>query len=107
MHAETLAQRLGGRPTGTGWIARCPAHDDRHASLSIAEGSENRVLLKCHAGCDVPAIGAALGVEMRDLFDHANDGGAGMRSPGNALEHSNGSGLTLSAYAAAKQLPGI
>lgn len=27
------------RPSGRGWIARCPAHDDRHASLSAAEGN--------------------------------------------------------------------
>jgi hypothetical protein len=29
MTAETIAEALGGRRFGTGWMARCPAHDDR------------------------------------------------------------------------------
>lgn len=55
--------------TGSGWSARCPAHDDGKASLSIAEGDEGRVLLNCHAGCDHKAIVSALGLEEADLFD--------------------------------------
>ncbi len=57
------------KKTKSGWSARCPAHEDRQASLSIAEGNDGRVLLKCHAGCDHKKIVAALGVEERDLFD--------------------------------------
>lgn len=57
------------RPRGPGrWIARCPAHEDRHPSLSIAHG-ERGVLLHCFAGCPLSAIVAALGLEVRDLFD--------------------------------------
>jgi hypothetical protein len=55
--------------TGSGWSARCPAHEDRKASLSIADGDEGRVLLNCHAGCDHKAIVSALGLEEADLFD--------------------------------------
>ena len=51
-----------------GWSARCPAHHDRHPSLSIGVGKEGRVLLKCHAGCQVEAIVEALGLTMADLF---------------------------------------
>jgi len=48
---DTLAPAGNGlRQTGSGWSARCPAHEDRQASLSIAEGEDGRVLLKCHAG---------------------------------------------------------
>ena len=47
--------------------ARCPAHDDRSPSLSILD-TEDRVLLHCFGGCDVTAICAAVGVELRDLF---------------------------------------
>jgi hypothetical protein len=50
------------------WTARCPAHEDRTPSLSIAEGADGRVLLTCHAGCTVDAILAALGLSARDLF---------------------------------------
>ena len=36
--AAALAQALGGRRTGSTWMARCPAHDDREPSLSISSG---------------------------------------------------------------------
>jgi hypothetical protein len=60
----------GGNPkrNGANWQAKCPAHDDRVASLSISEGNDGRVLLHCHAGCDTEAIVIALNLEMRDLF---------------------------------------
>ena len=35
--AESIAKALGGRKTGGGWMARCPAHHDRQPSLSIRE----------------------------------------------------------------------
>jgi hypothetical protein len=57
--------------TGTGWLARCPAHRDRAPSLSIAEGDDGRVLLKCHAGCTVQDIVSALGLRMADLYPDA------------------------------------
>src|ERR1700694_1970852 len=62
---------LAARPHATrargGWMARCPAHDDRRASLSIAVGHDGRVLLHCHARCTPDAICAAAGLEVRDL----------------------------------------
>jgi hypothetical protein len=54
--------------SGSGWTAKCPAHDDRHASLSISVGDDGRTLLHCHAGCDFSDIVSALGVEARELF---------------------------------------
>src|SRR5947209_8384112 len=105
MRAETLAEGLGGRRSGSGWMARCPAHDDRQASLSISEGTDGRVLLYCHAGCSLTDVLAAVRLEPRDLFNGSTNAGEGWSSGGNRFEHSNGSGLTLAAYAAAKQLP--
>ena len=58
--AAHLARALGGQRNGRGWIACCPAHDDRTPSLSIAEGSDGRVLLTCFAGCSWSAIRMAL-----------------------------------------------
>jgi hypothetical protein len=55
--------------SGDGWSARCPAHDDRHASLSVGVGADGRVLLHCHAGCSIEAIAHAAGVPLRDLFE--------------------------------------
>ncbi len=63
-----VLSRVKAKPNGRGWIAPCPAHDDRTPSLSIAQGDDGRVLLKCHAGCTHQAIVAALGIEERELF---------------------------------------
>ena len=51
MKAESIAKALGGRRTGSTWMARCPAHDDREPSLAIAEAKDGTVLVRCHAGC--------------------------------------------------------
>ena len=60
MTAETIAKALGGRKAGSGWTARCPAHDDRTPSLSIRDAEDNKVLVRCHAGCDQERVIAAL-----------------------------------------------
>lgn len=52
-----------------GWIAQCPAHEDKSPSLSVSVGTENRILLKCHAGCTTAQICEALGVKLADLFE--------------------------------------
>ena len=63
-----LAKLSDAKPNGSGWKACCPAHEDRSPSLSINEGDDGRVLLKCFAGCLNEAIVEALGIEQRDLF---------------------------------------
>lgn len=66
---DVLLSRLDGvRKTGRGWIARCPAHEDRSPSLSIAAGEDGRVLLRCFGGCAAAEIVAAVGMEIADLF---------------------------------------
>src|SRR5229473_1550446 len=55
-----IAKRLQGRRKLSGWIARCPAHDDRNPSLSLNEAPDGKILVKCHAGCDQAAVVAAL-----------------------------------------------
>lgn len=59
MKAETIALALGGRKVGQGWIARCPAHNDRSPSLSIAD-DRGKVLVHCHSGCHQHDVIAAL-----------------------------------------------
>jgi hypothetical protein len=54
------------RCTRKGWIARCPAHEDRHPSPSVGVGDDGRILLHCFAGCEVQTVVAALGLEMAD-----------------------------------------
>jgi hypothetical protein len=63
------------KQTGRGWSCRCPAHEDRNASLSIGTGDDGRVLLTCHAGCPFDSIVAALGIDPRDTFAGSGDAG--------------------------------
>lgn len=114
------------RRTGANWSARCPAHEDREASLSFTEESDGRVLIKCFAGCTVEAIVAAVGLQMRDLFPKAEGGSNPPRTratvqpppakpvperdpvvahPVQPPATAQPAGCTLAAYAEAKQLP--
>ena len=52
---------------GGGFMARCPAHDDGKASLSVSEGRDQPVVIHCHAGCDRDDILAKLGLDWADL----------------------------------------
>ncbi len=79
MTVEQILGRLQGvRRSGSGWIALCPGpgHLDRHQSLSVGEGEEGRVLLKCHAGCSLDEILRPLGLTTGDLFAGDNGHGA-------------------------------
>jgi putative DNA primase/helicase len=60
MDAKIIALALGGRKAGGGWMARCPAHDDRKPSLSIHDADDGRVLVRCHAGCEQERVIAVL-----------------------------------------------
>jgi putative DNA primase/helicase len=60
--AAQVAGALKARRSGDGWIGRCPCpghgngQGDRKASLTIAEGTDGRLLLKCFAGCEFEGI---------------------------------------------------
>jgi putative DNA primase/helicase len=60
---EEIAQALGGRRSGAGYVCHCPAHDDRTPSLSLTESPEEKLLFHCHAGCPQEAVISA----MRDM----------------------------------------
>lgn len=83
---EFLFRLDGVREVKGCWKAKCPAHDDKRPSLSVAEGEDGRILLKCFAGCEPEAIVKALGLTVCDLFP-------------------NPPGCTQEEYAAAKGLP--
>jgi 5S rRNA maturation endonuclease (ribonuclease M5) len=89
-----LDQRdLAPRPSGPGrWQARCPAHDDRTPSLAVSQGSDDRTLLHCHAGCSVEDILAALTLTATDLFA-ANGNGNGQ--PGEEYIYVNAVGTPV------------
>jgi len=68
MNLEAFLDRLElVRPSAGGYVARCPAHDDRTPSLSITDG-EDRILLNDHGGCDTIAILNAMNLTWGDIF---------------------------------------
>jgi hypothetical protein len=75
MSPEIVLSRLDGvretRPSR--WIAKCPAHDDRHPSLSIRALEGGRTLLHCFAGCEIHSVVSALGLRLSDLFPPRTD----------------------------------
>ncbi len=60
MSAESIAIALGGRKSGRGWSARCPAHDDRNPSLSLGDSGNGRVWVRCFTGCTRDEVVASL-----------------------------------------------
>jgi archaellum biogenesis ATPase FlaH len=67
--AAEVAARFDAKGAGQGkWAARCPAHEDRVASLSIAEGGDGKTLIHCFAGCDYETILSVAGLGVDDLF---------------------------------------
>ncbi len=69
---ERVLARLEGVEGRDGrYKALCPAHDDHNPSLSVREVAENgqeKVLLKCWAGCDTAAVLEKLNLRWKDLF---------------------------------------
>lgn len=63
-----LARLDGVRAYRDGHIAKCPAHADRTASLSVKELPDGRILLHCFAGCPAAAVTDAVGLTLSDLF---------------------------------------
>jgi hypothetical protein len=55
------------RDRGSKFTSLCPAHDDSNPSLSGCH-SNDRILLKCHAGCSFDDICSALGISAQDLY---------------------------------------
>lgn len=70
MAVDALLSRLENvKKTGTGrWIARCPSHADRRASLSIRELDDGRVLIHDFAGCSVHEVLTAADLDFEALF---------------------------------------
>lgn len=63
-----LSRLQGVKKQGQGWIARCPSHEDRSPSLSIAATDDGKIIVHCFAGCAVTQIARAVGMTVTDLF---------------------------------------
>jgi len=130
---EILGRLQSVKYIGSGrYMAKCPAHDDKEASLSITTADDGRVLIKCFAGCSCEDIVMAINLEMRDLFPASSSqkrGGRGAKSsgkkaahlhtpkepidkaeksgcaPDEPVQHTPCTGCTLKEYAEVKRLP--
>lgn len=56
---------------GQGYKGLCPLHDDTKPSLSINEGEDGRILVRCMAGCPTDALLSVVGLRMADLMPNA------------------------------------
>jgi hypothetical protein len=67
------------------WMACCPAHADKSASLSIRHSGE-KTLIHCFAGCSVHEVIGALGLDISDLFPPNQHHGKPERRPFPAMD---------------------
>ena len=73
-------------PNASGeYTARCPGHDDKHASLSVTEKTSNkdgkrRIYLHDHGGCSLNHICSCLGITTQDLIVDPDPPGKGAGS---------------------------
>ena len=104
-HVDNLLSRLDKvRQSGPdSWMARCPAHEDKSASLSIRHADE-KMLIHCFAGCSVHEVVGAIGLEISDLFPPRESYGKPERRPFPAMDALRGiafEALVVSAAASA------
>ena len=75
------AKDFAPRPSGNGWSSLCPGHDDHKPSLSINLGRNGRLLVHCHAGCDVGTVLDSLGLNkdflsgITDTYEYHDENG--------------------------------
>lgn len=69
---DRLLSRLEGvKKQNGGYVAKCPAHEDKVQSLSVGMGDTGKLLLTCHAGCDTADVLGKIGLKYADLFPEA------------------------------------
>ena len=76
MSADNLLSSLDKvKRTGQGkWLACCPSHSDKNASLSVRELEDGRVLVHCFAGCSVEEVLGAVGLTFDALYPAKESG---------------------------------
>lgn len=81
---QFLALLDGVRPAGPNrWTAKCPAHADRHPSLSVSRGDDGRLLAHCHTGCSFDAVMSAVDFKPSDAFPERHQ--TASRTPGRSV----------------------
>jgi len=67
LHEIVLPKLEAVKKSGSGFMARCPAHEDRQASLSVATGNTHPVVMHCQAGCSPEDVCTAIGLDWAAL----------------------------------------
>ena len=67
VHDKIIAQLKGVSRSGNTVNAICPTHEDRKPSLSVTLEAD-KILMRCHSGCDIRVICDSLGVKVSELF---------------------------------------
>jgi biotin operon repressor len=95
--AESIARHLGGASkSGDQWSCRCPAHDDKRASLSITEKQDGKLLVHCHAGCDQALVVSEL--KSHGLWTSARPGPEALVPPPVQINLGAGKGQIAATY---------
>ena len=81
----TMLQGVSGPNASGEYTAKCPAHQDRTASLTATvktsgKDGKDRIYLCCHAGCPGADIMAALGITAKDLIVNPDPAARGKTS---------------------------
>jgi hypothetical protein len=72
---STLLSSLHGViKTQNGYMAFCPAHDDKKTrSLGVKIGNNGGILIKCFGGCGIDTILSSIAMNMSDLYPDKPD----------------------------------
>lgn len=81
-----MLQGVSGPNASGEYTAKCPAHQDRTASLTATvkaspKDGKEKIYLCCHAGCTGADIMAALGISAKDLIVNPDQGGRPAAKP--------------------------
>ena len=99
----TMLQGVSGPNSSGEYTAKCPAHQDRTASLTVTaknspKDGKERIYLCCHAGCENSAVMQALGITAKDLVVNPDEAvkakGKGKRPAAVARDPSTSVGMT-------------
>lgn len=78
------------REASEGYMACCPAHEDKSPSLSVKLADDGKVLLNCHAGCTSNEVVDAMGIGFGDLFPDDLSSGDGSYDKAPPVPKTNG-----------------
>ena len=90
MSLENILARLNKvKKSGKGYIACCPAHEDKSPSM-VLKDDDGTVLIHCFAGCGIDEIMGAIGMDASELFPPKESHSKGIKkaafNPYNVLE---------------------